>query len=330
MTELSKQYDFNYLIDKISNAIFSKEPFKHIYLEDFFSEEHFEEIINSHEISVICAKNDQELIDSLQQKGFEPIDFPGTVMNIDQYVAWHASRQSETYNLTCEGFGMTFRLKQVSSSVIKTLNTFLLSKDFSRAIADKFDIKYDKCYFDGGIQKYLDGYEISPHTDIRRKAATFMVNINPSEQSKNMDHHTHYLAFDDAHKYVQSFWKGNETVDRAWVPWNWAKTIKQQSKNNSIVLFSPSNDTLHGVKANYDHLIAQRTQLYGNLWYSENPANSRIEWEGLNLIPKPNPVAPAQQIERKKKGRKGPNLKSMIPSPVKSAIKRIMNLYRSG
>ena len=91
-----------------------------------------------------------------------------------------------------------------------------------------------------------------------------------SEESEKLDHHTHYMKFKKAYSYIEEFWEGNPDVDRAWVPWDWATTVKQQFKNNSIVLFSPSNSTLHSVKANYDHLITQRTQLYGNLWFKTN------------------------------------------------------------
>ena len=73
------------------------------------------------------------------------------------------------------------------------------------------DLKYD-----GGIQKYLDGYEISPHPDIRRKAATFMVNVNPSRTiRKKMNHHTHYMKLTETRKYVQTLWEGNPNIERA-------------------------------------------------------------------------------------------------------------------
>lgn len=110
-----------------------------------------------------------------------------------------------------------------------------------------------------------------------------MVNINPSQTSESNDHHTHYLKFKKEREYVKKFWEGNPEIDRAWVPWDWMETAYQQTKNNSIVLFSPSNDTMHGVKANYNHLETQRTQLYGNLWYPENKTIGNLEWESLDL-----------------------------------------------
>ena len=53
----------------------------------------------------------------------------------------------------------------------------------------------EQCSIDTGIQKYLDGYEISPHPDLRKKVLTFMININTSEQAFKESYHTHYLEF---------------------------------------------------------------------------------------------------------------------------------------
>lgn len=280
------KYNFDYLIDKIKDAAFENIPFKHIYIDDFFSEDHFREIIESSEISSPIAGNDRELIDGLTGKGFKPISFPGCVTDIQKYISWHEGGKKAAHHSACEGFGMAFRLYEFPSEILKELNDFLASSAFNSAIAEKFEIKFDDCVIDGGIQKYLDGYEISPHPDIRKKAATFMVNINPSEESERLDHHTHYLKLKKPYAYVEEFWVGNQNVDRAWVPWEWAETVKQQSKNNSIVLFSPSDDTLHGVKASYNHMKTQRTQLYGNLWYKTNPASKTLEWEQLDLTNK--------------------------------------------
>ena len=290
------KYDFSYLVDKIMGAEFCEEPFKHIYLEKLFTPEHFDEILASREISGPTAKNDLELIKGLRANGFKPISFPGCVTDVDEYIKWHGGGKVGNHHSACEGFGMVLRLYEFHSPILEELNQFLASREFNDAIAQKFGVDPEVCIIDGGIQKYLDGYEISPHPDIRKKAATFMVNINPSDKSEGMDHHTHYLKFDDAHKYVESFWQGNKCVDRAWVPWDWAVTVKQQTKNNSIVLFSPSDDTLHGVKADYDHLVTQRTQLYGNLWYRENLTTSKSEWEDLDLsgraAPSRKPASP--------------------------------------
>ena len=69
----------------------------------------------------------------------------------------------------------------------------------------------------------------------------------------------------DEYKYVESFWRGNVHYERCWVPWDWCEIEFTQSANNSLVMFSPNDSTIHAVKADYNHLSSQRTQLYGNL-----------------------------------------------------------------
>jgi hypothetical protein len=44
------------------------------------------------------------------------------------------------------------------------------------------------------IQKYVSGYEISPHPDIRRKCATYMININ-HPRAEHLELHTHFMEF---------------------------------------------------------------------------------------------------------------------------------------
>lgn len=160
----------------------------------------------------------------------------------------------------------------------------MASKKFQLQLSKKFNIKTNQVTFDQGIQKYLDGYEISPHPDLRNKALTFMVNINPSNDSEMKNHHTHYMKFKDKYQYVQNFWENNKDKDRCWVPWEWCTTVKAQTKNNSIVIFAPDNNTIHAVRAKYNHLIYQRTQLYGNLWFKKSLKKisiikSQPEWE---------------------------------------------------
>ena len=318
-----KRYDFTYVLKKIEDSDFSSQPFKHIYIENLFSEVHFKEIINSTEIACPKANNDKELIEGLIEKGFNPIDFPGSVTDIKKYINWHENGKKSDIHSACEGFGMVLRLYNFKSEILRELNEFLKSPSFNKVIAKKFEINYEECVIDGGIQKYLDGYEISPHPDIRKKAATFMVNINPSSESENMNHHTQYLKFKESYIYVKEFWSGNKDIDRAWVPWSWTKSEKQQTKNNSIVLFSPDNDTIHGVKSDYNHLLTQRTQLYGNLWYKINSTTSSLEWEDLDLC------SPKKIVKKSNKTIFKEKLKMALPSSVKNKVKSILETTKT-
>lgn len=282
---------FDYLIDRIKQAEFSETPFHHLEINDFLSEEHFAQITSAPEINLQKAESSQQLCQKLLDNGYKPIKFPGCTTSIDEYLEWREGRKQAVNVDTCEGFGIAFRLDKTTTPLINELKDFLSSEPFIEALAQKFGIERSSVFEDVGIQKYLDGYEISPHPDIRKKALTFMVNINPLPESEQLDHHTHYLIFKDDKKYVQEFWHHNHQYDRAWVPWDWCETVKQQTKNNSIVVFSPAHDTMHAVRAKYDHLATQRTQLYGNLWYGQRESADvrdkkivdlpQIPWQGL-------------------------------------------------
>lgn len=309
--------DFRYLAEKIAEAPFRQEPFRHVYIDDFLSKEHFAAVLGTPEIAAPAAGSDRELLNVLRERGYKPIPFPGSITDEDKYLRWRKNRTGKSTHTATEGFGVVLRLTEMRSAILSELNDYLRSDAFNRAVAEKFGVELGACTTDGGIQKYLDGYEISPHPDIRRKAATFMVNINPNERSESSNHHTHYMTFRPERRYVQSFWEGNPDTDRCWVPWSWCDTQFQQTKNNSIVLFAPSDDTLHAVKADYDHLTTQRTQLYGNLWFAENPAANKLEWEDYELskMAEANSgsavkrlaksILPASMIRRLKGGRDG-------------------------
>lgn len=277
---------YDYLIEKIQKAPFETRPFKHIYLEDFFSKSDFDEIINSNQISLAEQKNDYELHDELLRNGYEIISFPGTTSNFRDYARWHKKKSNNSiikHNKDIvSSLGIVYRLNKPGDK-IQSLFDFINSEEFNKALAHKFNINFTNCKVDNGIQKYLDGYEISPHPDIRRKALTFMININPNHYDQ--DYNTHYLEFKDEFKYVQNYWENNINSERCWVPWDWCITNKIQNINNSIVIFSPSNDTIHAVKADYNHLISQRTQLYGNLWYEKSLISNRPQWKDLQIKP---------------------------------------------
>lgn len=277
------KYNFEYLGEKVRNSTFAEFPFRHIYIEDFFKPSHFEEIIGSAEVASPNCSSDEELIDSLTRRGFSPIVFPGTTTDVEAYLKSRKDSSELDKTGLCEGVGVVLRQKIFKTDIISSLTKYLFGEDFSRVMAEKFDIDLADCSIEGGIQKYLDGYEISPHPDIRSKATTFMVNINPSIESEKLDHHTHYGVLKDEYSYLYEFWENNQSIERCWVPWDWTSTVKQQSKNNSIVIFAPNSRTIHAVKANYDHLVTQRTQLYGNLWYKNPPKLTGANWRSVDL-----------------------------------------------
>ncbi len=306
---------FNYLAEKIKNAGFLDYPFKHIYIENFLSDSDFNEITTADEINVPSSNSDENLFDNLFNSGYQIVPFAGCIVDQQQYINWHAGKKSSVnYNSACDGVGMALRLENPQTKILQDIRDFLADNLFNQTISEKFglELKSEEHVIDNGIQKYLDGYEISPHPDIRKKAITFMININPHENSEDLEHHAHLLEFEPEREYIKHFWAGNSDIDRCLMPWNWTKVVKSQNKNNSLVLFAPSNDTLHAVKANYNHLKGQRTQLYGNIWYKKEQASTKMPWENLDIIElqkKAQKVNPALQT-----------LKSMIPRPLKNFL----------
>ncbi|MDL2336280.1 MAG: hypothetical protein QFE16_00415 [Pseudomonadota bacterium] len=272
---------FDYLLEKISSGKFTDTPFPHIHINDFFEDRHFSQIISSPEIKISDLDSDRALFDALFDGGYKIIDFPGCITDRHEYIQWHKNKRAGRIknNSSCEGAGITLRLMNPHSSIISELTSFLSGREFIETLAAKFEIRLAEVCFDGGLHKYLDGYEISPHPDVRRKAVTYMVNVNPDIHAEENDHHTQYLEFESAYKYVQTYWEAHADADRCWVPWDWCKTKKIQRTNNSIILFSPANNTMHGVKSRYNHLVNQRTQLYGNLWYNEKTVTRIPMWE---------------------------------------------------
>lgn len=263
-------HDFHYLIEKIEQSEFLTEPFKHLEIRDFLSPEHFALVTSDPQIRLATPASTEALVDVLDDKGYIIIPFPGCVSEAKAYLAWYNGASGRKLHGATESFGIVYRLQDIRSELLIELNRFLISDKLKRALIEKFAIK-KPVDVDGGIQKYLHGYEISPHPDIRRKALTWMLNINPDDRSEDNNYHTHYLKLKKEWEFIPVFWDGNADYDRDWLPWHWCDTVKQQTENNSIVIFSPSSNTIHAVRAKYDHLSTQRTQIYGNLWYEDKP-----------------------------------------------------------
>jgi hypothetical protein len=287
--------NFTYLIDKIKKAKFQELPFKHLELNEFLNEKDFNEITSSREINLPEQETDENLFEELFKYGYKIIPFPGAITDHKQYIENHKRSIPIESHSACESSGVVLRLMKPNTKILIDLKNFIESKEFNLVLAEKFNLDLEQCSIDTGIQKYLDGYEISPHPDLRKKALTFMININTSEQAFKESYHTHYLEFKTNKNYVKEYWKGNPYAERCWIPWDWCVTKKQQKNNNSIVIFSPSFDSLHAIKANYSHLKNQRTQIYGNLWYKNEKgydfieSNQNLHWNQLNFQPQLQP-----------------------------------------
>ena len=275
--------EFQYILDKIDNADYVTDPFTFLYIEDFLSEEHFDIVTQDQQINLKEVESTEELVKTLQAKGYKPVPFPGCTTDVNEYVKWYNNGAGQTpahAQGLIEGFGMSFRMMKYNNPTIESLINFLNSDEFYTTILTKFgkSINRENTYVETTIQKYVSGYEISPHPDIRKKVLTYMLNINPSDQAESMGLQTDFLKFIPRYEHIYEIWNKDVFSDRFWVPWDWCETVFKQVKNNSITMFAPSNDTLHAVKLDYDHCKTQRTQVYGNVWLNKTNVTKRPNW----------------------------------------------------
>ncbi len=310
--------DFSYLLKKIEQTDFSTTPFKHLEIADFLAPEHFDAIVRTPQIKLDGYQTTEALLDGLEANGYVIIPFPGCVTNKKEYLTWFHGHSHKKVHEATESFGIVLRLAKYQTAILEDLNKFFESPELVSVLCRKFGID-GKLTVDAGLQKYLHGYEISPHPDIRRKALTWMLNINPGTNPEEAEFHTHYLQFKPEFRFITEFWKGNTGFDREWVPWGWCETAKRQRANNSIVFFSPSNDTMHAVKADYDHLKTQRTQFYGNLWYPNIPIK-KISFKAFDIAANQERVEASLPLHKKVRA----NLKNTKLGDTYRAIKKTL------
>lgn len=265
------------LLVKIKEAEFVQEPFPHLHIKNFLPDAVFQQITRDHTIRLRPVSSLDDLHLELVDKGWNIQRHPGCALSFDEYSELRRQKLIDassrlcgdnSQKVLCEGAGLTYRLSAEATSSAQQLVEIFNSLLVRSCLLDKFEID-EPCAFDTGIQKYLDCYEISPHPDVREKALTFMLNLNTPEASSKANYHTHFMRFIPQYEYIYSFWEQCPAYQRCWVPWEWCQTTFLQTDNNSITIFRPSSFTLHAVKADYDDLASQRTQLYGNIWFKE-------------------------------------------------------------
>lgn len=262
--------DFLYLINKISDAKFFDEPFKHIYIDNFLSESHFSELTAS--ISTPAARNTRELINYLFHSHYILAETSAHSFNMEKYVKDYEEGFPER-GPTAVGFhGIAFKLlkrRLEKNNLLKSLVRFMNSSVFHYCLRNKFSIK-ESTDIKSSVQKHLSGYEVSPHPGSRTKALIYSLNVNPSSELEKMKVHTRLLSLKPEYEYVKRFWDKNPDYDTTFLPWSWCSTKKIINENNSLIIFSPSNETTHAEKLKYNHLLFQRTQIKGELLYKDS------------------------------------------------------------
>ena len=241
-----------------------------LFHPNFLNKDHFELIVNHDQIHFDECKDVKELINELKKRHYEIQSFPGCSTDLNDYLdrlkkdIWSNDRNGTPI----KSFGITLRLKKYLNARIESIVNFLSGHQFEAALKKKFSITQET-YGITAIQKNLSKYEITPHPDTRRKAMTYLLNINKGDFVEDYNVHTHLLKFKKDYEKIYQIWKEKTSYDRCWVPWDLCKSVKTIKKNNTIVIFPTTNKSLHAVKMDYPHCKFQRTQIYGNLMYKD-------------------------------------------------------------
>ena len=274
--------EFVYIIDKIIGAEFIKEPFPHLEIKNFLSRDHLDTLLSDDQIHFKEQPDDETLIQTLLGKGYDIQNFPGCCTDPRDYLNRLQNNDwpSDIKGTPIESYGITFRLSKYKNDKIAKLIDFLNGTDFKTALETKFGIRHQNSIITA-IQKNLTKYEITPHPDTKRKALTYLLNINKDDSVEGYDVHTHLLKFKKEYEHIYKVWDDTKNLDRCWVPWNLCESKKTIRENNSIVLFSPTSHTLHAVKLDYPHKKFQRTQIYGNLMYDNVVKQPAMDYKTL-------------------------------------------------
>jgi hypothetical protein len=278
----SNMSEFSYISDKILSAEFINDPFPHLEIENFLSEGHLSMVLDDKQIHFEEQVDNINLLQTLLNKKYEIQNFPGCCTDPWDYLCRLENDEwpQDIKGTPIESYGITFRLSSYKNDDIENLIKYLNGAEFKSALEEKFNIQKENSIITA-IQKNLTKYEITPHPDTKRKALTYLLNINKDDSVEEYEVHTHLLKFKKEHEHIYKIWDETKNLDRCWVPWYLCDSVKRVRKNNSIVLFAPTSHTLHAIKLDYPHLKFQRTQIYGNLMYDNEPKQPTMDYKTL-------------------------------------------------
>lgn len=278
--------NFDYLAQKILDAKFLYSPFKHLIINDFLSNEHFTQLTTHKQVKFDTFNTLNDVIETLIKAGYVSVSMPGGTSSIDEYINSLSTNNWNVDSNKMSGLGLVFKLQTTRDPFMSALLNYVNGASFHNSLRAKFALS-ESTALSAALHKYLTGYEISPHADSVKKAITMLVNVNTDSTCTNEHMHTQLLSFNDNRKYIGEFWKYNTQYDRDWLPWEWCKTEKIVNENNTAIIFSPSYNTLHGVKCKFDHLKYQRTLIYSNLFYTNVDVHNTpiVPYRNFNITP---------------------------------------------
>ena len=132
--------EFEYILTKISDAKIINDPFPHLDIKNFLSEEHLDLIIKDNQIHFEKLEEHDKLYDTLIANGWTIQDFPGCINNWKEYKEFLENHKTYTSTSPVETVGITFRLKTYRNKKIQDLINFMNSTAFHEVLRKKFNI----------------------------------------------------------------------------------------------------------------------------------------------------------------------------------------------
>lgn len=290
-------HNFDYVLKKIENAPIITDPYPHIIISNFLSDNDYDNLLYSHHIDIYdksClhipkVNTYNELKSKLQYAGWEPISYPGAVSG---------KTGSDLLNRPT-GKGLVYKLvdkKADGENGIRTyLDMFLTRTDntlnntsvntFINTLLNKFKYANNIGWNVYEYNKDLNGYEISPHPDVSGKLVTYQLNLAPDNLLAEYNLATRLLKLRP--EYTDEIEKLAKTRARPWGLWEWFdETSSVPFIGNTFFAFPPTNDTYHAVKLEeYPEKIQQRTMIRGFILSNELLKKApRSHWHPGNVI----------------------------------------------
>jgi hypothetical protein len=271
------------LADKLDKAAIREYPFRHILIENFLPQSILERLL---EAATVPYADSFKKLKATHKIDWKVQPFPGCARGWIEYqvkrklgMPWNDPRLS--------GQGLALRYNG-ASPIIEKVTSAMTSDIFIDAVCRKLSIQ-DSVSASSGLQKYLNGYEIAPHTDPAGKKATMLINLGVNGFRCNGTG-TKLMRTKPEKRHIETFWSNNRHIEPDWILWEWCEEHAIVDGVNDFLLFHPTGETIHAVKCEYDHLRGQRMQVYSDLWLnSDNPrVPPKASYKDLNIEPRPS------------------------------------------
>tara|TARA_Y100001938_G_scaffold147675_1_gene229408 strand:- start:695 stop:1663 length:969 start_codon:yes stop_codon:yes gene_type:complete len=240
--------EFSYLAEKILNAPTIKEPFDHIQIDNFLTDDHFEKLIADDCVHFRECKDNDDLMYRLRERRYEIVSFPGCKTDLKEYLYRLENDEWTTkVNLAMPHNGITWRgvgydingIPEYLNPLVSTDNNFMKIIYRKNIPIDSFGVTFraagSETKFVSDLIKYLNGDEFHSAmkkrfgltektnilTAIQKNLTRYQISPHPDTTNKAMTYLMNINKTDEAselpmHTHLLKFKKEYEYVYDVW------------------------------------------------------------------------------------------------------------------